>query len=127
MQSERPFSRNAERFFSHSSSLLESRMLFTSGREKEGSLAKANATILALTLYPLGFVALCLQMRRDHYFPYSWDFGGSKPRDDLVCGIFRYQGGRHRDGGEAPVPFASTASAPIRRKPLGPRRSALPR
>ena len=32
--------------------------------------------IPALTLYPLGFVALCLQMWRDHQFPYSWDFGG---------------------------------------------------
>jgi len=32
--------------------------------------------IPALTLYPLGFVALCLQMWRDHDFPYSWDFGG---------------------------------------------------
>jgi hypothetical protein len=32
--------------------------------------------IPALTLYPLGFVALCLQMWRDHYFPYSWDFDG---------------------------------------------------
>lgn len=31
--------------------------------------------IPALTLYPLGFVALCLQMWRDHDFPYSWDFG----------------------------------------------------
>ena len=32
--------------------------------------------IPALTLYSLGFVALCLQMWRDRYFPYSWDFGG---------------------------------------------------
>lgn len=32
--------------------------------------------IPALTLYPLGFVALCLQMWRDQDFPYSWDFGG---------------------------------------------------
>ncbi len=32
--------------------------------------------IPALTLYPLGFVALCLQMWRDQEFPYSWDFGG---------------------------------------------------
>ncbi len=32
--------------------------------------------IPTLTLYPLGFVALCLQLWRDQDFPYSWDFGG---------------------------------------------------
>jgi hypothetical protein len=77
--------------------LLESSMLIPSDREKENPLVKADATISneetkplrdilegflfyvgipALTLYPLGFVALCLQMWRDQLFPYSWDFGG---------------------------------------------------
>jgi hypothetical protein len=72
-------------------------MLFFSIREKDNLLAEANAAISreetkplreilegfffyinipALTLYPLGFVALCLQMWRDQLFPYSWDFGG---------------------------------------------------
>ncbi len=77
--------------------LLKSSMLNPSAREKENPLVNADASssnevtkplrdtlegflfyvgIPALTLYPLGFVALCLQMWRDQHFPYSWAFGG---------------------------------------------------
>ncbi len=53
-----------------------------SPRDEERSLREILEGFLfyiglpALTLYPLGFVALCLQMWRDYQFPYSWDFGG---------------------------------------------------
>ncbi len=53
-----------------------------SSRDEERSLREILEGFLfyigipALTLYPLGFVALGLQMWRDDQFPYSWDFGG---------------------------------------------------
>ena len=54
---------------------LEPRQLKTSLRDILGG-ALFYIGIPAVTLYPLGFIALSLQLWRDSDFPYNWAFRG---------------------------------------------------